>query len=110
MAGNIWLSTADGNYATASNWSLGHVPIASEDVIIPARSPSIVSGLDQSTVAIGGLYVKDGYDGTLGDPSNSLSIAPSSLFFSGNGLSFIDINASNIDLPPHLCPVVSSVN
>ena len=96
MAQNVWLSSADGDYATAANWSLGHVPLATEDVIIPAGSPDIASGFTQSGVAIDGFFVEEGYTGTIGDEANYLSIDPDSLHFSGSGVAYIDVNAANI--------------
>ena len=69
MAQNVWLSTADGNYGTAANWSLGHAPQAGEDVVIPSGSPSITSGFNQAGVAIAAFTVEQGYDGAIGDPA-----------------------------------------
>ncbi|MCH8923988.1 MAG: hypothetical protein IIA67_12670, partial [Planctomycetes bacterium] len=95
MATNAWLSTADGNYGTAANWSAGSIPAINEEVIIPAGTPSITAGLAQSGVAIGGFYVEEGYEGTIGDPANYLSIDRNNLDFAGPGLASIDLNAAS---------------
>jgi filamentous hemagglutinin family protein len=39
---NRWIGTS-GNWAVASNWSLGHVPLASESVVIDVSGPQLVS-------------------------------------------------------------------
>lgn len=99
MAKNVWLATADGDYSTATNWSLGHVPLASEIVIIPVGSPSITSGLNQSTIEIQSFFVEDAYGGTIGSAAEYLSINPTNVHFSGAGLAYINVNdATDINI------------
>lgn len=62
-----WLGTTDNSWNTASNWSDGAVPEAGDDVSIPAASPSITSGLDQSAIDLGDVRIEKGFVNTIGD-------------------------------------------
>ncbi len=45
---NVWDGSTNNSWGTAANWSLGHVPTAAEDVIIPnLNSPVIINGSDK---------------------------------------------------------------
>src|SRR4051794_57529 len=33
---NTWITLSGGDWATGSNWSLGHSPLSTEDAVIPA--------------------------------------------------------------------------
>jgi len=35
---NTYVSSTTGNWSTSTNWSLGHIPLANEDVVIPSSS------------------------------------------------------------------------
>lgn len=96
MANKRWIGT-DGNYGTAANWSPTNVPVAADNVVIPAGGSSITSGLNQSAVAIGSFTVEEGFSGTIGSATGYLQIDPDSFTFEGTGLSFIDIGSAAID-------------
>ena len=66
----VWEGTTDNSCGTASNWSDGSVPEASDNVQIPAGSPDITSGLDQSAIALGSVWISSGYTGQIGDISS----------------------------------------
>ncbi len=104
MATNVWLSTANGNWNTVGNWSLGAVPTTGVHVIIPAGSPSITTMPTGAgiTDVLGNVLVEDGYTGTIGNvdgivgSTDYLSITPANLTFAGSGLAFINVNAAAI--------------
>ena len=69
MATKLWVGTDSGNegaYSTAANWSPSGVPIASDDVIIANSSQSILTGLDQSAVALSSFTVDKSFTGVIG--------------------------------------------
>jgi hypothetical protein len=102
MATNIWLTTADGDLTTVGNWSLGAVPVPTNDVIFPANSPAIVANLDAlKTATIGGslghVWFEDGFAGTIGDADgNYMMFTATGLTFAGSGLAYINLEASAI--------------
>lgn len=69
MANKLWVGTDSGNegaYSTAANWSPSGVPIAGDDVIIANSSQDILTGLDQSAVALNSFTVDLSYTGVIG--------------------------------------------
>jgi hypothetical protein len=54
---NQWLGSGGPNWETPGSWSLGHVPLASEDVLFPAGSPSVT--VDGSEKVIRSLRFND---------------------------------------------------
>lgn len=98
MADKLWLGNVGtaGDYSVAANWSPSGVPSAADNVSIPAGSPSITAGLDQSAVAIGSFTVERGYTGAIGTSSAYLQIDPDSFEFSGTGTAYIDIGSAAI--------------
>lgn len=64
MANKTWVGTDTGNegdWGTAANWSPSGVPVATDDVRIPAGSNAITGTLNQSAVALGDVIVEEGY-------------------------------------------------
>lgn len=78
------------------------IPQTAENVRIPASAGSITAGLDQSTVAIAGFYVEDGYDGAIGsDTLGYLRIDPDVFEFNSIGLARIDVGSAAITATIH---------
>lgn len=79
MATKVWVGTDSGNegaYGTAANWSPSGVPIASDDVIIANTSQSILTGLDQSAVALSSIIIDQSFTGVIGtSASDFLQVA-----------------------------------
>lgn len=75
------------------------IPVASDDVRIPAGTASISSGLNQSGVAIADFVVEEGYEGDIGTSTEYLRIDPDRFEFSAtSGTAYIDVgSASNLD-------------
>lgn len=96
MATKTWVGTTSGAYNVSTNWVEGAVPTTADDVRIPAGTPAITSGLDQSLVAIGDFIVEAGYANTIGTSSADLQIDPDRFEFSGTGTSYIDIGSAAI--------------
>lgn len=81
------------NYVTMTQ-----VPVATDNVLIPAGAQQISSGLEQSGVAIADFTVDEGYDGLIGTAAGYLKIDPNSFSFAGSGLAYINIGSANIDV------------
>lgn len=94
---NVWLSTANGNWNTAGNWSAG-LPETGDDISIPADSPAIttIPDGDAKAVALGNVWVEDGYPHPWGDSDAYFSFTPGGLIWGGTGLAYIDVNAAAI--------------
>lgn len=75
------------------------IPVATDDVRIPAGTADISSGLNQSTAAIGDFIVEEGYEGDIGTSTEYLRIDPDRFEFSAtSGTAYIDVgSASNLD-------------
>lgn len=76
---------------------LYQVPVATDHVRIPAGSGAI-TGVDQSTVALGDFIVEDGYSGAIGTATLPLRIDPDKFEFSGTGTAYIDLFTAAIDV------------
>jgi hypothetical protein len=68
---------------------LYQIPVATDHVRIPAGTVAI-TGVDQSSVAIGDFVVEDGYTGTIGSATLPLSIDPDLFDYSGGGAAYIN--------------------
>ena len=103
MATNIYDGYAvgqEGNYGHLSNWSLGHVPIAGEHVIIPASAGAITSGLAQSAVELLSWTREAGHSQQIGNSQDDpleLDIDGAGAFFdhAGTGDAWIDLGISD---------------
>jgi hypothetical protein len=85
----------DPDAQTADHVQFRQIPQGGEFVRIPPGAGSIVSGLDQSAVAIDNFYVEEGYDGTIGSVDGFLRLDLGGQFeFNGSGQAFIDLGAS----------------
>ena len=76
---NIWAALADGNWNTAGNWSLGHVPTSGETVLFSANS--IKNCTFDVSPSITNLYIEGSYSGTL-------TMTGQTLILSGNFLDY----------------------
>lgn len=74
---------------------LYQIPVATDHVRIPAGAGAI-TGVDQSSVAIGDFIVEEGYAGAIGSKTAPLRIDPDKFEFAGTGTSYIDIGSANI--------------
>jgi hypothetical protein len=70
-------------------------PVATDHVRIPAGAQAI-TGVDQSSVAIGDFIVEEGYTGTIGSATVPLVIDPDKFEFAGGGVSHINLHTANI--------------
>jgi hypothetical protein len=81
MATKVWVGTDAGNegdWDTAANWSPSGVPIASDDVVLANSSQDVLSGLDQSAVALTSITIDQSYTGLIGTlQSDFLQVAAS---------------------------------
>ena len=81
MANKLWVGTDSGNegdWDTAANWSPSGVPVATDDVILANSSQDILTGLDQSAVALNSITIDQSYTGLIGtSQSDFLQIAAS---------------------------------
>jgi hypothetical protein len=81
MATKVWVGTDAGNegdWDTAANWSPSGVPIAADDVVLANSSQDVLSGLDQSAVALTSITIDQSYTGRIGTLQSSfLQIAAS---------------------------------
>jgi len=95
---NIWKVDADGNYSTAGNWSLAAVPTTADDVLIPAGSPAITAGFNQSGVTIRSFTREKGHTAAIGDVQNYLRLTVdgtgSFIDLNGTGSAFLDFGSS----------------
>lgn len=89
MATNKWTGGAnDGNWGTAGNWSGGHIPANTEDIVIDVTSQSITAGLNQTGVAIASLTVSSGV--SIGGNGSSLVIGITGTYtHTGSGTVYI---------------------
>jgi hypothetical protein len=98
MANKYWIGlVTPGDYGVAGNWSPSGVPIANDVVYIPAGSPSITAGLNQSAVSLDGFFVEPGYAGQIGSGTANLQIALDAgepFVFAGINTAYIDLGAS----------------
>lgn len=75
MASISWTDgAADGNWATAGNWSGGAAPVDNDVVTIGTSNRDITSGLNQSGINLNALYITDGFGGKIGTDSAALQI------------------------------------
>lgn len=75
MASNYFLGTTSGDWTTATNWSLGVVPVAADDVYLTASAVDISSGLDNIDVLLTPSGVTVVPQGTVGATTYGYRIA-----------------------------------
>ena len=63
MATNTWSAAGADNWSTDAAWSLGHVPLATEDVVFDATSVEDCT-LNINSALLGNLTIADAYTGT----------------------------------------------
>lgn len=101
MANLLWHgATDDGNVNTAGNY-LGAAAPAGADVVYVDGSKSIVAGLDQTAINLGGWIVNPGYTGDIGSPSGylQLDLQNADLLYRGQGKAYIDTGDNGLDTP-----------
>lgn len=59
-------SKGPNDYGVADNWSLGAIPVATNDVIIPAGASAILYGLNQSAVQLASFTQEEGHANAIG--------------------------------------------
>jgi len=74
MATDIWVGTTDGDWATATNWSLGTVPVPADDVVIGSQYTTALTASDASGTNLTSLTIGKGYGDTLGSIAVGLDI------------------------------------
>lgn len=72
------------------------IPVATDNVRLPAGAGKISSNLDNSSVALGSFIVEKGYTGTIASSSAYLRVGATRFEFSGGGLSYIDLGSSSV--------------
>lgn len=76
------------------------IPVATDDVRIPADSGTITSGLNQSAVAIVDFIVEQGYNENIGSSTEYLRIDPDKFEFSAtDGTAYIDLGTASSIAP-----------
>lgn len=100
MADKIWVGTT-GDLSVASNWSPSGVPVASDNVYVPAGSGSMSSSMSALSTAsltgsLGTVEVEAGYSGTIGTKSAYWQFTPTVFRFAGSGTAYINIEAAAI--------------
>jgi hypothetical protein len=97
MANKTWVGSISGDYGVAGNWSPAAVPIAGDDVDIPASSTQpITLSLNQSGVNLNSFTVEKGAP-PIGSAAGYLQIHTASFTFMGSALSYIDLSSSAIN-------------
>ena len=100
MGAKTWKGTT-GDYGLASNWLEASIPIAADDVRLPAGAGKISSGFDQSTVAIASFIANEGYAASVGLSTASLRIklaAGGTFDWSGAGQSYLEVASTATDV------------
>ena len=97
----VTASAGPNDYNVAANWSSGHVPEAAENVEVPAGTPAILYGLNQSAIAIGTFTRHIGAANPIGRDADGvlryLRLKPTSATIRGRGpLVAVDVGAEAI--------------
>lgn len=95
MATKIWKTTANGDWGTTGNWT-GGTPTTGDDVYIPAGTPAITAGLNQSAVSLGAVYFQAGYTNAVASSAAYLQLTCTAFSFAGTGQAYIDLGGSTI--------------
>ncbi len=66
-------SSGPNDWSTAANWSLGTVPVNTDDVVLDASTVAILYGLDQSAVTLTSLTRTASFSGQIGLPDYNAS-------------------------------------
>lgn len=101
MAKKTWVGNGGtlGDWSVAANWSPVNVPVAADDVRIPAGTPAITGGLNQSAVALGIVIFEEGFNALVASAAAYLQLQCSRFEYRGTGTSYIDFGATaNLDL------------
>lgn len=88
---------SNGNWSTAANWSLGRVPISTDNVIISANQTSIVN----ANYTIASLTFEGAGGGTTLSVNSSITLTVTGAFLlnrpkSGNSVSALNVGAGNV--------------
>jgi len=74
MAKNYWLGTTDGDWNTATNWSLGTVPVGTNEVVVPKDATVAILGYDASAAEMASFIVEDGCSIQIGGGSTGIPL------------------------------------
>lgn len=88
MATRTWNGSTSGDWSLAANWSAATVPIAADNVIIPAGTPAITSFsvAGSQNITLAKMTVEKGYLNDIGGSGNPLTVTFSSrLVHRGSG-------------------------
>lgn len=86
----IWLGNISGHEGAwdyATNWSPAGVPVATDNVYLENSSQSVLTGLDQSAVALGSLNIAQSFTGVI-----------------GTALAYLQITAAIVNIGYHFGP------
>lgn len=79
----------------ADNWSEGSVPGASDDVVIENSNVDILWDIDQNSVTVGSLTIRQNFTGTIGLPERNTSGSTS---YNEYRETWLKISATNVDI------------
>ena len=74
MATRRWISTSDGNFTVATNWSGGAVPTSGDTVIFARNAVDLDGGLGQSAVTNITMIVEQSFTGRIGTIDSYLQL------------------------------------
>ena len=104
---NVWTNGAStGHYGTAGNWSLGHVPLITENVIFNRTATGdVVDGFAQGAVNLNSFTVHPQYTGSIGMSGSPLVISTvdddtgvtGNVIKQGPGAFYLDAGANGIE-------------
>lgn len=86
------------HYNEPMNWSLGRIPIATDDVLFDRGSDSVKFGLNQTGVALSSFEVTDGYAGSIGLPKLNTNSSNPSQQYAEYRDRYLAIDCDNIKL------------
>lgn len=99
MAVNYWTGATDGDWATATNWSLGHVPNDSDadDVVFDGRGfgteheiRDVITGTNTHGETFPLFHVKKSYTGNIGLSAEEIKVRGNKFIFEGSGTMFLE--------------------
>lgn len=98
MANDLWQSPASTAYSTAANWSLAAVPVATNAVYFSQNAISVLSGLNQSAVALASFSADLSYTGVFGAANTYLQIGAALAYLGQPGITGGGSGSTKLDL------------
>lgn len=95
MSKTAWLGSVSGDWSVSGNWSNG-VPATGDYAFIPAGSPAITAGLNQSAVALAWLEIERGFRSNIASSTAWLQIGLSAnaVLAPTGGAQYLDFGSS----------------